>query len=291
MLPAAAFAESGFTFGQKKESTNSTLSLPIDFSAGMPLNDKYRINDHEYEDPTIHVIVETGRYKDTDYWLARITIQDPSQLRTAAADDFSAWITMSGVRLAQRVNAVLAIDGDYFFYNSGRGFVIRQKKVIFNNMTGKQDILLIDDRGDFHIAHLPKAGELGLTVKGRRIINALSFGPVLTENGEVQYNDIYGEVYGADLKRQRMAIAQTGHLQYLCVCTGSKSRGSDALTLNEFARFVTSLGVQTAYNLDGGDSTLMVFCGEKYNDRTSTNLRNISDIIYFASAWKGNSKK
>ena len=43
----------------------------------------------------------------------------------------------------------------------------------------------------------------------------------------------------------------------------------------------------TAYNLDGGDSTMMIFRNEKINDKDNENTRNISDIIYFASAWDG----
>ena len=261
--------------------------LPWDYSPGKKLNSKYRVSDTEYTDPTISVKVESGRYRDTDYWLARIKIQDASQLRTAAADNFVGHVDMSGVRLAQRVNAVLAIDGDYFYYNGGAGFMVRQTNVIFDNPTGRQDILLIDDQGDFHIVHMPRKGQVSTVINDRRVINALCFGPGLTENGKVLYNDAYGSSYGADWKRQRMAICQTGHLEYLCVCTGSTLRGSAAMTLDEFARFVTSLGVQTAYNLDGGDSAMMVFCGKKYNDLTSTNLRNLSDIVYFASAWEG----
>ncbi|MBR1993480.1 MAG: phosphodiester glycosidase family protein [Firmicutes bacterium] len=59
------------------------------------------------------------------------------------------------------------------------------------------------------------------------------------------------------------------------------------MTLRQFAELVGSLGVECAYNLDGGDSTMLIFNGEKVNDKGNQNTRDISDILYFASAWDG----
>ena len=61
------------------------------------------------------------------------------------------------------------------------------------------------------------------------------------------------------------------------------------MTLYEFTDLVASLGVQTAYNLDGGDSAIMVLGGKKVNEPELDNIRNLYDIIYFASAWDGES--
>ena len=43
------------------------------------------------------------------------------------------------------------------------------------------------------------------------------------------------------------------------------------------------LGVQTAYNLDGGGSTTMVFQGGKINALSTSKNRSVSNIIYFCS--------
>ena len=45
--------------------------------------------------------------------------------------------------------------------------------------------------------------------------------------------------------------------------------------------------IQVAYNLDGGDSAVLVFNNHKINDPENTNERPLADIIYFASAWPG----
>ena len=58
---------------------------------------------------------------------------------------------------------------------------------------------------------------------------------------------------------------------------------NSGLTLKEFAELVYEYGVQTAYNLDGGDSTMLYFHGEKVNFKDNKSKRNLQDIIYFAS--------
>jgi exopolysaccharide biosynthesis protein len=50
------------------------------------------------------------------------------------------------------------------------------------------------------------------------------------------------------------------------------------------AEFLESLGVQTAYNLDGGGSSTMVFNGAVVNNPTTNgnkiSERKVSDIVY-----------
>jgi len=135
----------------------------------------------------------------------------------------------------------------------------------------------------------PRPKRAALTVRGKKIINALFFGPILVENGKrVTY--ISGTGMSEDLPRQRMAIAQVGKLHYKCICCATHARGSAGMTLERFATLVARQGVTTAYNLDGGDSTMMIFNGEKINDPDNRNTRDICDIVYFASAFQGEGK-
>ncbi|MBQ1418697.1 MAG: phosphodiester glycosidase family protein, partial [Firmicutes bacterium] len=55
-------------------------------------------------------------------------------------------------------------------------------------------------------------------------------------------------------------------------------------SLYELAEFLQELGVETAYNLDGGGSSTMVYQGEVVNNPTtsgnSVKERSVSDIVY-----------
>lgn len=260
--------------------------LPFDFSAGMPIDAAGFSEDGlAYSDPTITVTIESGRYENCDWWAARIKISDASQLRTMSAGGFDSNMTMNGPALSRRVNAVLAIDGDYYCF-SNRGYIKRQDTIFWSNISGYEDMLFIDSKGDFHIVRNAKQEDVDRMESEYHIINCLTFGPalVLDEKQITDYSMVTNRK--ASEPRQRMCIAQVGELEYLCVCSASAARGSYGLNLTQFSSLVASFGVQNAYNLDGGDSTIMVFNGQKINDVRNPDTRQISDIVYFASAYK-----
>ena len=270
------------------DNSEPKYTLPIDFSPGMEADPNgFVIGDKSwlYEDPTIRVEIEQKRVDECDYWVARIKIADASQLRTAAAGGFESTRTIKGVDLAKRVNAILAIDGDYYCY-SGIGYIVRQGEKFLNRLKGDRDILLIDEDGDFHYFIKPEQDMISETVNDKKVINSLFFGPILVKEG-VAVENPRGDYMAYAEPRQRMAIAQTGHLEYMAICCASLTRGSKGMTLKQFAQLCASEGADIAYNLDGGDSTMMIFNFEKINDTNNQNSRKITDIVYFASAWPG----
>ena len=264
-------------------------TLPIDFSPGMPINQKYYISDTVYEDPTIKVTITTGDERGVLYWIADVEIQDASQLRTLAAEDFESNGTEFGSVLARRVNAVLAVDGDFYCYvRSGTTVTIRQGIAYQDHWDrAKQDVLAVDEDGDFHGIAEPQTMQGKTEINGKKIINAFCFGPLLVNNGTISTRPAPYWV-PEDQYSQRVAIAQTGHLKYRVIVTGPSKRGSRAFTFEPWRRFVAGMDdILVAYNLDGGDSAVMVFNGEKINDPLNENERPLADMIYFASAWPG----
>ena len=74
-------------------------------------------------------------------------------------------------------------------------------------------------------------------------------------------------------------------LSYLIVTThGPEQSGSEGMSLKQLQAFLMELGVQQAYNLDGGSSTWLVLNNDKINHKSK---RGIADIIYFATAQEG----
>lgn len=76
----------------------------------------------------------------------------------------------------------------------------------------------------------------------------------------------------------------TDELHYVFVVSNGRTEESDGLSLYELAEFMQSLGVTTAYNLDGGGSSTMYFNGEIINKPTTgghhIKERSVSDIVY-----------
>ena len=289
MLLAALFFLFCFSFSAIAEATETPhYTLPIDFSPGLPVDQKFSLSDTVYEDPTLKVKITTGDTNGVLYWIADIEIQDVSQLRTAAAEGFDSKGSEYGSVLAKRMNAVLAVDGDYYCYSRGVPLTIRQG-IVYNNelryMRG-HDILLIDDNGDFHCLTNPTEKDINDLMKTHKILDAFYFGPTLVKDGTISTSPPYP--LKTNQFSQRAAIAQTGHLKYRIIVTGPNKRGSKAFKFEEWRSFVAGMDdIQCAYNLDGGDSAVLVFNNHKINDPENNNERQLADIIYFASAWPG----
>lgn len=280
--------------------------LPINFEIQEQRAIADRFTENGYQDSTISVTIETGRFEDRcDYWTADIVIRDPSQMRTSAAKgDFRNKMQRDGVELCGLLNAVVGLNGD--FVNGTEkydfGYVVRQGVLYRDNLDSPgrwnshlMDILMIDEDGDFNIVRRAKAGDIHnmRTEAGKRVLNSFCFGPALVIDGKMVTDFDGADSWinmAREYERQRIAFCQAGPLHYKVVCcsgpytntiTQAKSTG---LTLEDFTRLVAGLDVQTAYNLDGGDSSLLYFNGRMINEKPTQSTRKLQDVIYFVSA-------
>ena len=129
--------------------------LPLDLTPGMPLVKENYLSNWHYKDPTIEMEAREAKEGGATYWVAEVTIKDPTQIRTMPAYSFTSGSSADGKRLSQRARAVLACDGDFWgrdVYWKGN-YVLRQGVLYTHELTGHSDILLIDEDGDFHIIH------------------------------------------------------------------------------------------------------------------------------------------
>jgi len=269
--------------------------LPINFSGGFAPFAQGYTGDYSYQDPTIQVHItykETKDYiqgyksRNMGYWVVDVRIGDASQLRTAAAESFNTETTLPVSDIADRVNAVVAINGDYFARHK-EGFAIRQGSLIRDKLKGNRDVLLIDEEGDFHVYHLPEKGTLSDTVDGKKVINAFYFGPILVENGEVPKKLPNFTFLKPDKYYARLALCQIDHLHYKIILTTMEQDYTLGIRLKDFATLCQKEGAKIAYNLDGGLSTTLYFNQKRINEQKKVNFRSIPDIVYFASAWNG----
>ncbi len=152
-------------------------------------------------------------------------------------------------------------------------------------MAPNLDLLLIDEDGDFHIILANEhPEEMDKTqIDGKKVVNALCFGPALIKDGIRNPNLESAPTHcRPDEQHERMVLCQIGPLEYMVVACAHRG-----LTLPEMTDMIFSLeeNVQNAYNLDGGISTQMLFLGRKINN-TSGDSRPLVDIVYFASAYQ-----
>lgn len=292
-------------------SAKDLTPLPMDtLDFGPAPKDENYLSDTAYQDESIQVQIYEGRYVDTNYMYAYVKISDPSQLRTVPAGvyysanaTFSSTGTMRGRLVAKAVNAVVAINGDYYTKPDKCLVVLRQSQQYRNISNGLMDILIVDMNGDF--SYLSNVTRQSYTdyyeANAENMYQVFCLGPVLVEDGKSIVDDqTYANVdIGPRNKVQRSAIAQIGPLEYLLITTeGPQSEDGNGMTIPEFAQLCEDLGYQhsdtgcmLAYNLDGGNSTTLVFkrIGGKYDNLLYTKINSVGierflgDIIYFAT--------
>ena len=234
-----------------------------------------------YEDGNISIAITRYREKDTAVYVADVKISSAEYLKTALANDaFGKNVTQKTSEIAENNHAILAINGDYYG-SQERGYVLRNGLLYRDTASSGQEDLVIDADGSFEIITETSVAADQLLAGGAQQI--LSFGPALVREGEVSVTQ-EEEVGKAKTSNPRTAIGIVEPLHYLFVVSDGRTQESAGLSLYELAQFLCSLGAQTAYNLDGGGSSTMVFNGEVINNPTTNGRRieerSVSDIVY-----------
>ncbi len=272
LAAASAAAETGF----------EPIPWDVRVSPNLPHEDCFLPDNAGYHDASLDVRVETFRDMDTTVTVVRVGIADPSQLRCELSKKFPSKVATVVPTLAKRVRAVLAINGDYFICH-GEGIAARNGRTYRVQPTKKRDTLIIDENGDFTI--LPATTLADWKAFTGTPVHVFCFGPGLVINGE-PITDIDRPYIDLGQRKltERIALAQTGPLQYMIVATeGPDNPGSRGYTIVEFADLCARLGCVNAYNLDGGSSATIVLNYRKINALSTHKIRPVGDCIWFAT--------
>lgn len=235
-----------------------------------------------YEDDTKAISIETYERNSTQIHVATVTIKGDASIKTALADEtYGRNVKAKTSTTAQSVNAVLAVNGDYYGARDA-GYVIRNGQLLrSDSQDANQEDLVIYQNGSFEIIREGDITAQELVDKGA--VQVLSFGPALIENSQVAV-DSSDEVGKAMASNPRTAIGIIDDKHYVLVVSDGRTDESKGLSLKELADFMKELKVTTAYNLDGGGSSTMYFNGQIINKPTTSghNIeeREVSDIVY-----------
>lgn len=240
-----------------------------------------KTSETSYEDGEISITLTEYREEDTSIYVADIVLSSPEYLKTAfAQNSYGKNVTEKTSEIAEGVNAILAINGDYYGAQE-KGYVLRNGTLYRSEAEEGQEDLVIYEDGSFEIISEETITAEELLEQGAQEL--LSFGPALIENGTIAVTE-EDEVGKAMASNPRTAIGILDDLHYVFVVSDGRTEESEGLSLLELAEFMDGLGVKTAYNLDGGGSSTMYFNGEVINTPTtngrSIKERSVSDIVY-----------
>jgi len=234
--------------------------------------------EESYKSKYVSVTCTTYKTDKIVYYVQDIYVRNMSCFKTAFAKDqyVSGYNTEKIVSFANSKNAIAAINGDQYGARKNgvvlrNGYLYRDKPfddvcVLYNDGTMK---IFTEDAFD---------GERELD---NGAYQAWCFGPAMVLNGEA-VTEFDSAIAG---KNPRTAIGyyEPGH--YCFVAVDGRQDHSEGIRFTDFAQLLENLGCNMAYNLDGGQTSQMVFMGKYYNSPYNGG-RSVNDMIYICDIYE-----
>lgn len=238
-----------------------------------------------YLDDTIMVITWKEIIENCMYTFSEAKIAHPSQFRRfLAGGSFSSPIFLTTTEMASSVNAVVASSGDFYMFR--RRGVIVYDGIVQRADSEDVDTCYIDDKGNMIFSHQDELADIESAQKfvdENNIRFSVCFGPILVENGVPSKINYYplGEITD---DYSRAALCQKGDLHYLLVTANSEWPALAVIDIFEFQSALLKFNCDMVYTLDGGQTAVIAMNDKLINRVVYGYQRDISDIIYFATA-------
>ncbi|MCI6957980.1 MAG: phosphodiester glycosidase family protein [Candidatus Faecousia sp.] len=239
-----------------------------------------------YRDDTILAITWKQVIDGGVYTFSEVKIAHPSQFRRfLAGGEYGTGSLYTATEMAKSVNAISASSADYYTYRP-YGITVNNGVTYRLDSDGILDVCFIDHRGDLLLVprgQLVTREDVESYVSEHNVRFSLAFGPIIIQDGKECTPRAYiiGEI---NKNLTRAALCQLGELHYVVVTVNMEPYAVSMPTLKQFATRLWEMGIPTAYSLDGGQTATIVMEGTLINSVDYGDQRDISDIIYFATA-------
>ena len=226
-----------------------------------------------YQSANLNLTGTTHQAYDSTYYVVDIYIKDISCLKTAMANDsYGRGQRQWPSEMAVASNAIAAINGDYYSARQ-EGTVLRNGVLYRDHLFGDVGVLYWD--GTFETYNEMEYNLDSIMARGAYQI--WNFGPMLLENGQPM-TDFNSSVTKAN-PRTAIGYYEPGH--YCFVVVDGRTKASDGMTMEELSQLFYDLGCTEAYNLDGGQTSQLVWNGHVISNPYDGG-RECSDIVLVA---------
>ena len=234
------------------------------------------VTENSYSSPDIAITVTEVNEDSLTYYVADIYVRDITCFRTAlAADTYGSGFRDSIEDMAVLNNALLAVNGDYYG-NTGEGVVIRNGMIYRANATDCDVCVLYYD-GTMRV--MPGSAFSVEEAIADGAWQAWTFGPALLDGSgnTITAFSSSNRIISAN-PRTAIGYYEPGH--YCLVVVDGRGE-SEGITLPRLSQLFHDLGCTAAYNLDGGNSSVMVW-GDEVVNHPSGGGRESSDALLIA---------
>ena len=259
------------------EGTDAAESLSQKF-AGKFTTGEALSTDNMYISDSVNVTLTSVQQNGVTYYIEDIYIADIACFRTAFADGvYGRGYTDTILDMAIDSNAVCAVNGDFYGIDSD-GVVIRNGVLYNTEMDSDDDVLVLYNDGTMKTYTVNEFNPETAMAEGAW--QAWCFGPALIDdngNAVLSYYDSVGSIEGLN-PRTAVGYYEPGHYCFVTV-DGRAAGYSVGMTMQQLAELFQSLGCTAAYNMDGGQSSVMTF-GSAVANQPYKGGREVSDILY-----------
>lgn len=243
------------------------------FEDAFMTNEEVIHTDDTYKSKNVFVTMERHAKDNMTYYVQDIYVRKVEFLQAGFAQDtYGRGVTEFPYEIAQRHNAVAAISGDH--YGGRRNSVVIRNGELYRE-SAYTDVCVLYDDGTMRII-----GKNAFDAQEQMDLGAYQawdFGPSLLDGGGDPMTGFASSIATAN-PRTAIGYYEPGHYCFVVV-DGREANGSDGMTFDELSLLMYELGCTVAYNLDGGQTSCMVFGGEMVNEQESGNCRKSSDAI------------
>ncbi len=253
--------------------TATPLTASGDFSSVFPSYDTGADAMLSSQTDNFRISIRKEQAYDSTYFVADVWVKNIDVFQTAfAKGSYGRGLHEMPAKIAQDNKAIFAVSGDY--YGAREYGVVVRNGVLYRDVMG-DDVCVLKRDGTMQVYQ--NGSISALETFDETVWQAWAFGPALVENGTVC--DTSSSKIKVKNPRCAIGYYEPGHYCFIVV-DGRQTGYSDGMTLDELANTFAALGCQTAYNLDGGATAMMVFDGAVVNKPTNGG-RSSSDIICF----------
>lgn len=208
-------------------------------------------------------------------------------------------VRVDATETAKKHNVVFAMNTDYYTYrvavnnNRHTGVVIRDGRILYddpytekqvtNSMFPNLDMLAFMPDGSLKVYHSWEKTAQEFIDEGVQTV--YSFGPYLLLDGKVSERAYANN----ENKNPRCAIGMVEPGHYVAIMCEGRLKRSAGVTISYLAKMMRAKGCQVAFNMDGGQTAVMVFMGKQLNqigayDGGKTNSRPTSEVLGFGTS-------
>lgn len=182
--------------------------------------------------------------------------------------------------ICRQNDVVFAQTSDYVGFGANKKGVMMRNGVLYYDKSEIATMAFFPDGSMRVFEKAEKITSLDLIAAG--VENSFSFGPILVKDGQV-HQDVIDTPKHSPCPRCAIGMIEPYH--FLSIVSSIEGK----LTLGWLSEQFVAYGCQVAYNLDGGNSSTMVFMGEqinlhRYNYNEQVGMRALSDVLAFGTS-------